>query len=51
MKGATYMPKQDEVELITCYADMFSAMGTEPRLKIIRLLLRASEDGRWRNRE
>lgn len=27
------------------YADMFSAMGTEPRLRIIRLLLSAYPDG------
>ena len=27
------------------YADMFSAMGTEPRLKIIRLLLQAHPEG------
>jgi len=39
------MPKQDEAELMTRYADMFSAMGTEPRLKIIRLLLSAYPEG------
>jgi len=27
------------------YADMFSAMGTEPRLRIMRLLLSAHPDG------
>src|SRR5262245_63406953 len=27
------------------YADMFSAMGTEPRLRILRLLLSAHPDG------
>jgi ArsR family transcriptional regulator, arsenate/arsenite/antimonite-responsive transcriptional repressor len=27
------------------YADMFSAMGTEPRLRIMRLLLAAHPDG------
>ena len=27
------------------YADMFSAMGTEPRLRIMQLLLRAHPDG------
>ena len=30
---------------ITRFADMFSAMGTEPRLKIMRLLLSAHPDG------
>jgi ArsR family transcriptional regulator len=39
------MSNQDEAELITRYADMFSAMGTEPRLKIVRLLLSAYPEG------
>jgi ArsR family transcriptional regulator, arsenate/arsenite/antimonite-responsive transcriptional repressor len=39
------MPKKDETELITRYADMLSAMGTEPRLRIVRLLLSAHPDG------
>ena len=30
---------------IARYADMFSAMGTEPRLRIMRLLLSAHPDG------
>ncbi len=30
---------------ITRFADMFSAMGTEPRLRIMRLLLSAHPDG------
>ena len=30
-----------EPEQITRYADMFSAIGTEPRLRIVRLLLSA----------
>jgi ArsR family transcriptional regulator, arsenate/arsenite/antimonite-responsive transcriptional repressor len=30
---------------ITRYADMFSAMGTEPRLRIMRLLLAAHPEG------
>jgi len=34
------MRKRDDAELTTRYADMFSAMGTEPRLRIVRLLLR-----------
>src|ERR1700675_3740883 len=32
-------------ERITRYADMFSAMGTEPRLRIMQLLLSAHPDG------
>ena len=39
------MPKKDDTELITRYADMLSAMGTEPRLRIVRLLLSAHPDG------
>jgi ArsR family transcriptional regulator len=30
---------------VTRYADMFSAMGTEPRLRIMRLLLAAHPEG------
>ena len=37
--------KRDDSDLITRYADMFSAMGTEPRLRIIRLLLSAHPGG------
>src|SRR5229473_3345515 len=32
-------------ENVAKYADMFSAMGTEPRLRIMRLLLSAHPDG------
>jgi ArsR family transcriptional regulator, arsenate/arsenite/antimonite-responsive transcriptional repressor len=32
-------------ELVARYADMFSAMGTEPRLRIMQLLLSAHPDG------
>jgi ArsR family transcriptional regulator, arsenate/arsenite/antimonite-responsive transcriptional repressor len=32
-------------ELVTRYADMFSAMGTEPRLRIMQLLLSAHPEG------
>ena len=32
-------------ERIATYADMFSAMGTEPRLRIMRLLLSAHPEG------
>ncbi|MEX2261200.1 MAG: metalloregulator ArsR/SmtB family transcription factor [Bryobacteraceae bacterium] len=33
------------MEQIARYADMFAAMGTEPRLRIVRLLLSAHPDG------
>jgi ArsR family transcriptional regulator, arsenate/arsenite/antimonite-responsive transcriptional repressor len=39
------MRKRDDAELTTRYADMFSAMGTEPRLRIVRLLLSAHPGG------
>ena len=39
------MSKRDDAELTTRYADMFSAMGTEPRLRIVRLLLKAHPEG------
>jgi ArsR family transcriptional regulator, arsenate/arsenite/antimonite-responsive transcriptional repressor len=32
-------------EQVTKYADMFSAMGTEPRLRIMQLLLKAHPQG------
>lgn len=38
------MAKADPVDS-TCFADMFAAMGTEARLRIIRLLLAAHPDG------
>jgi ArsR family transcriptional regulator, arsenate/arsenite/antimonite-responsive transcriptional repressor len=39
------MPRKTEPEQIIRYADMFSAMGTEPRLRIMQLLLSAHPDG------
>src|SRR6516165_10006148 len=39
------MSKKPNLEQITRYADMLSAMGTEPRLRIIRLLLSAHPEG------
>src|SRR5216110_1286069 len=39
------MGKRSDNELTTRYADMLSAMGTEPRLRIVRLLLSAHPDG------
>ena len=39
------MASKPSEEQITRYADMFSAIGTEPRLRILRLLLSAHPDG------
>jgi len=39
------MPRKDDSALITRCADMFSAMGAEPRLRIVRLLLSAHPEG------
>ena len=37
--------KKIETERIARFADMFAAIGTEPRLRILRLLLSAHPDG------
>lgn len=34
-----------QIQNVTKFADMFSAMGTEPRLRIMRLLLSAHPEG------
>ena len=39
------MAKKQNLEQIARYADMLSAMGTEPRLRIMRLLLSAHPAG------
>jgi len=39
------MPRKDDAEMTARFADMLSAMGTEPRLRIVRLLLAAHPDG------
>jgi ArsR family transcriptional regulator, arsenate/arsenite/antimonite-responsive transcriptional repressor len=39
------MPKAKAEPDVARYADMFSAMGTEPRLRIMRLLLSARPQG------
>lgn len=39
-------PTRDEQSLTARCADMFSAMGSEPRLRIVRLLLASHPDGR-----
>jgi ArsR family transcriptional regulator len=38
-------PNKKNTEHVAKYADMFSAMGTEPRLRIMQLLLSAHPDG------
>jgi hypothetical protein len=44
IRGST-MAKGNDSELTARYADMLSAMGTEPRLRIVRLLLSAHPNG------
>lgn len=39
------MPRNPTDDQITRYADMFAAVGTESRLRILRLLLSAHPDG------
>jgi ArsR family transcriptional regulator, arsenate/arsenite/antimonite-responsive transcriptional repressor len=39
------MPKKQNLEQVIRYADMLSAIGTEPRLRIMQLLLAAHPDG------
>lgn len=39
------VPAEQTDQQIIRYADMFSAMGTEPRLRIMRLLLAAHPEG------
>jgi len=39
------MAKKDDAAITARYADMLSAMGTEPRLRIMRLLLTAHPEG------
>ena len=39
------MARQPDAGQIARYADMLSAMGTEPRLRIVRLLLSAHPEG------
>lgn len=39
------MQGHDDADEVARFADMLSAMGTEPRLRIVRLLLSAHPDG------
>src|ERR1700732_98313 len=41
----TSAQNKKSAEQVTKYADMFSAMGTEPRLRIMQLLLSAHPEG------
>jgi ArsR family transcriptional regulator len=41
----TEMPTRTQTVSVARYADMLSAMGTEPRLRIMRLLLSAHPEG------
>jgi ArsR family transcriptional regulator, arsenate/arsenite/antimonite-responsive transcriptional repressor len=41
----TEVQTKKSTEKVVKYADMFSAMGTEPRLRIMQLLLSAHPDG------
>jgi ArsR family transcriptional regulator len=41
----TSRPNKNSSEHVTKYADMLSAMGTEPRLRIMQLLLSAHPEG------
>jgi DNA-binding transcriptional ArsR family regulator len=46
MPAATKVPSpRTSSERVAKYADMFSAMGTEPRLRIMQLLLTAHPEG------
>jgi DNA-binding transcriptional ArsR family regulator len=44
MSNVANRPRSDS-EQVARYADMFSAMGTEPRLRIMQLLLSAHPEG------
>jgi DNA-binding transcriptional ArsR family regulator len=39
------LQSRKNIEKVATFADMFSAMGTEPRLRIMQLLLSAHPDG------
>jgi ArsR family transcriptional regulator len=41
----TAVQNKKNIERVAKYADMFSAMGTEPRLRIMQLLLSAHPEG------
>ena len=43
--GSAASKSRTNIDRVTRYADMFSAMGTEPRLRIMQLLLSAHPEG------
>jgi DNA-binding transcriptional ArsR family regulator len=43
--GTAASKSRTNIDRVTRYADMFSAMGTEPRLRIMQLLLSAHPEG------
>ena len=45
MAGTKAPPSAESTERVAKFADMFSAMGTEPRLRIMQLLLTAHPEG------
>ena len=45
MANAAAMKRKNQAADVARYADMLSAMGTEPRLRIVRLLLSAHPEG------
>jgi ArsR family transcriptional regulator, arsenate/arsenite/antimonite-responsive transcriptional repressor len=45
MTGTKAIPPKKTTERVAKYADMFSAMGTEPRLRIMQFLLTAHPEG------
>ncbi len=45
MQSSIKIPSAKSSERVVKYADMFSAMGTEPRLRIMQLLLTAHPEG------
>src|SRR6201988_1871043 len=45
VKREPHIAKKEDSALVARYADMLSAMGTEPRLRIVRLLLSAHPEG------
>ena len=45
MERVKQVSKKQDIDQVIRYADMLSAMGTEPRLRIMRLLLAAHPEG------
>ncbi len=45
MEKVKQLSKREDIDQVIRYADMLSAMGTEPRLRIMQLLLAAHPEG------